>query len=143
MADAIFDPMSNITLIVANLAVNRVDGRRFPSGKARIGTAGNITFCFIMSAVGAVIIVLSARDLVSGSEDSKTTFHLPSIICSSRRLRYQVCALAILLVAQGHFIVRLISCGRTTATTCSSTASTSSHLLVDRPDGRKYSLFPH
>jgi cation diffusion facilitator family transporter len=80
MADAIFDPLSNITLIVANRAVNRVDSRRFPSGKARIETAGNITFCFIMSAVGAVIIILSARDLASGSQGDTTSFHLPSVI---------------------------------------------------------------
>jgi divalent metal cation (Fe/Co/Zn/Cd) transporter len=80
MADAIFDPMSNVTLIVANRAVNRVDSRRYPSGKARIETAGNITFCFIMSAVGAVIIILSARDLASGSEGDTTGFHLPSVI---------------------------------------------------------------
>jgi hypothetical protein len=80
MADAIFDPMSNVTLIVANRAVNRVDGRRFPSGKARIETAGNIAFCFIMSAVGAIIIVLSARDLAGGSTGGTTSFHLPSVI---------------------------------------------------------------
>ena len=80
MADAIFDPMSNVTLIVANRAVNRVDGRRFPSGKARIETAGNIAFCFIMSAVGAIIIVLSARDLAGGSTEGTTSFHLPSVI---------------------------------------------------------------
>ena len=80
MADAIFDPLSNITLIVANRAVNRVDSRRFPSGKARIETAGNITFCFIMSAVGAVIIILSVRDLASGSQSDTTGFHLPSVI---------------------------------------------------------------
>jgi hypothetical protein len=29
MADTIFDPLSNVTLIVAKGAVNRVDGRRF------------------------------------------------------------------------------------------------------------------
>jgi cation diffusion facilitator family transporter len=80
MADAIFDPMSNVTLIVANRAVNHVDGRRFPSGKARIETAGNITFCFIMSAVGAIIIVLSARELAGGSTGGTTSFHLPSVI---------------------------------------------------------------
>lgn len=38
MADAIFDPMSNVTLIISNRAVNRVDPNRFPSGKARLET---------------------------------------------------------------------------------------------------------
>ncbi|ANB14609.1 hypothetical protein AWJ20_2214 [Sugiyamaella lignohabitans] len=80
MADAIFDPMSNITLILANRAVNHVDSRRFPSGKARIETVGNITFCFLMSAVGAIIIVLSARDIAGGNSEETKKFHLPSVI---------------------------------------------------------------
>jgi cation diffusion facilitator family transporter len=80
MADAIFDPLSNVTLIVANRAVHRVDSRKFPSGKARIETAGNITFCFIMSAVGAIIVVLSARELGDGNAAETNAFHLPSII---------------------------------------------------------------
>jgi hypothetical protein len=38
MADAIFDPLSNVTLIISNRAVKRVDANRFPSGKARLET---------------------------------------------------------------------------------------------------------
>lgn len=83
MADAVFDPMSNITLIACNRAVRTVDPRRFPSGKARIETAGNIVFCFLMTAVSWILIVLSARDLVSGSNSETTPFHLPSIIAVS------------------------------------------------------------
>lgn len=67
MVDAIFDPMSNITLIVCNRAVRRVDPRRFPSGKARIETAGNIVFCFLMAAVSFLIIVLSIMELAEGN----------------------------------------------------------------------------
>ncbi|KAL8656710.1 MAG: hypothetical protein Q9210_000051 [Variospora velana] len=67
MADAIFDPMSNVTLIVCNRAVKKVDPRRFPSGKARIETAGNIVFCFIMTAVSMILIVLSAMELAEGN----------------------------------------------------------------------------
>ncbi|KAL8987991.1 MAG: hypothetical protein Q9177_002867 [Variospora cf. flavescens] len=67
MADAIFDPMSNLTLIVCNRAVKKVDPRRFPSGKARIETAGNIVFCFIMTAVSMILIVLSAMELAEGN----------------------------------------------------------------------------
>lgn len=79
-ADALFDPLSNITLILCNRAVNRVDGRKFPSGKARIETAGNICFCFLMCSVSFILIVLSARDLASGSDTETTKFHLPSVI---------------------------------------------------------------
>ncbi|KAI9849870.1 MAG: hypothetical protein M1837_000084 [Sclerophora amabilis] len=80
MADAIFDPLSNVTLILCNRAVNRVDPRRFPSGKARIETAGNIVFCFLMCAVSFILIVLSARVLAEGSETDTRSFHLPSVI---------------------------------------------------------------
>jgi divalent metal cation (Fe/Co/Zn/Cd) transporter len=80
MADALFDPLSNLMLILSSRAVNSVDPRKFPSGKARIETAGNILFCFIMFAVSAILIVLSARELAEGSEEETNGFHLPSVI---------------------------------------------------------------
>lgn len=81
MADAIFDPLSNVTLIMTNRAVRRVDPSRFPSGKARLETVGNIVFCFIMTAVSFILIAFSIRDLVSrqGSQEL-SNFHLPSVI---------------------------------------------------------------
>ena len=80
MADALFDPMSNVTLIACNRAVRKVDARKFPSGKARIETAGNIVFCFLMTAVSFILIVLSAMELVQGSKAETKKFHLPSVI---------------------------------------------------------------
>ncbi|KAJ5578441.1 uncharacterized protein N7459_007405 [Penicillium hispanicum] len=80
MADAIFDPMSNLTLLLCNKAVNRVDPRKFPAGKARIETAGNICFCFLMTAVSFIIIAFSIREIVEGSETLTSPFHLPSVI---------------------------------------------------------------
>lgn len=80
MADAIFDPMSNITLLVCNHAVNRVNARKFPAGKARIETAGNICFCFLMTAVSFILIAFSIRELVGGSDSPTGEFHLPSVI---------------------------------------------------------------
>ncbi|KAL5362199.1 hypothetical protein BJX96DRAFT_99079 [Aspergillus floccosus] len=80
MADAIFDPMSNLTLLLCNKAVNRVDPRRFPAGKARIETAGNIGFCFLMTAVSLILIAFSVRELAVGSEAETTDFHLPSVV---------------------------------------------------------------
>ena len=80
MADAIFDPLSNLTLILSDRAVNSVDPRRFPSGKARIETAGNIVFCFLMTSVSFILIVMSAKELAEGSDNATTTFHLPSVI---------------------------------------------------------------
>ena len=79
MVDAIFDPLSNVTLIVCNRAVRKVDPRRFPSGKARIETAGNIVFCFLMAAVSFLIIVLSIMELAAGNYAPYTcnNFNLP------------------------------------------------------------------
>jgi divalent metal cation (Fe/Co/Zn/Cd) transporter len=83
MADAIFDPMSNMTLLLCNKAVNRVDPRKFPAGKARIETAGNICFCALMTAVSMIIIAFSIREIVEGSDTLVADFHLPSIIAVS------------------------------------------------------------
>lgn len=80
MADAIFDPMSNLTLLLCNKAVNRVDPRKFPAGKARIETAGNICFCFLMTSVSFILIAFSARELVDGSDSETNKFHVPSIV---------------------------------------------------------------
>jgi divalent metal cation (Fe/Co/Zn/Cd) transporter len=83
MADAIFDPASNICLILCNRAVKRVDARKYPSGKARIETAGNITFCFLMVAVSLIIVVQSCIELSQGSTKPKRDFHLPATIAVS------------------------------------------------------------
>ncbi|KAF1809551.1 cation diffusion facilitator 1 [Eremomyces bilateralis CBS 781.70] len=80
MVDSLFDPLSNVMLILCNRAVGRVDSRKFPSGKARIETAGNIIFCFVMIAVSLVVIVMSCRDLIGGSETDTKDFHLPSVL---------------------------------------------------------------
>ncbi|KXX78444.1 Metal tolerance protein 3 [Madurella mycetomatis] len=79
MADAVFDPLSNLTLIFSNRAVRRVDPSRFPSGKARLETVGNIVFCFLMTAVSLIIIAFAARELAEHDGDLKP-FNLPSII---------------------------------------------------------------
>lgn len=80
MADSVFDPVSGIMLYMSHRAVDKVDERKYPSGRARISTAGNIVFSFIMFSVSLVLIVMSARDLASGSESDTKNFHLPSVI---------------------------------------------------------------
>lgn len=80
MADAVFDPMSNLTLLLCNKAVNRVNPRKFPAGKARIETAGNICFCFLMTSVSLILIAFSCRELAEGSTSPTGEFHLPSVI---------------------------------------------------------------
>jgi divalent metal cation (Fe/Co/Zn/Cd) transporter len=93
MADALFDPLSNVMLILSNRAVNRVDPRQYPSGKARIETAGNIVFCFLMCSVSFILIVLSARDLAAGSSHETNRFHLPSVIAVSIAFTTKLCLL--------------------------------------------------
>ncbi|KAI9808142.1 MAG: hypothetical protein M1825_004599 [Sarcosagium campestre] len=80
MADAIFDPMSNLMLILSNRAVKRVDHFKYPAGKAKFETAGNIVFCFLMCSVSFVLIAMSSRDLIEGSDEDTKGFHLPSMI---------------------------------------------------------------
>ncbi|WEW54752.1 hypothetical protein PRK78_000177 [Emydomyces testavorans] len=83
MADSVFDPLSNLTLLLCHKAVKRVDARKFPAGKARIETAGNICFCFLMTAVSFILIAFSARDLSQGNAEETLKFHLPSVIAVS------------------------------------------------------------
>lgn len=83
MADSLFDPLSNLTLIMCNRAVARVDGRKFPSGKARIETAGNLCFCALMITVSVVIIVESIRTIAEHSGPETNDFFLPSVIAVS------------------------------------------------------------
>ncbi|OJD14163.1 hypothetical protein AJ78_05469 [Emergomyces pasteurianus Ep9510] len=80
MADAIFDPLSNLTLLICHKAVKRVDARKFPAGKARIETAGNIFFCFIMTAVSLILISFSAKSFADGSTEETFGFKIPPIV---------------------------------------------------------------
>jgi divalent metal cation (Fe/Co/Zn/Cd) transporter len=80
MADSLFDPLSNLTLIMCNRAVARVDARKFPSGKARIETAGNLSFCALMITVSVVIIVEAIRTVAEHSGTDTNAFYLPSVL---------------------------------------------------------------
>ncbi|KAI8962195.1 cation efflux family-domain-containing protein [Daldinia sp. FL1419] len=81
MADAIFDPLSNLTLILVQHSMKRVDPNRFPSGKARLETMGNITFCAMMTAVSAILIAFSCQDISNRIGTSEVNgFNLPSVI---------------------------------------------------------------
>ncbi|KAK7753108.1 hypothetical protein SLS62_004839 [Diatrype stigma] len=80
MADSIFDPLSNLMLILANRAVKRVDPSRFPSGKARLETAGNISFSFLMTSVSLILICFSAEELATNKTGELNAFHVPSVV---------------------------------------------------------------
>lgn len=60
-----------MTLILSNRAVNKVDASKYPSGKARIETAGNIAFCFLMTSVSFILIVQSSVQLANGNNGNQ------------------------------------------------------------------------
>lgn len=91
MADSVFDPLSGLMLFMSHRAVDKVDPRRYPSGRARISTAGNIVFSFIMFSVSLVLIVMSARDLAAGSTDDTKDFFLPSVIAVAVAFATKLC----------------------------------------------------
>ncbi|EEH34314.1 cation diffusion facilitator 1 [Paracoccidioides lutzii Pb01] len=80
MADAVFDPLSNLALLVSHKAVKRVDARKFPAGKARIETAGNIFFCFMMTAVSMILISFSIKSLADGYTENTLGFEIPPVV---------------------------------------------------------------
>lgn len=92
MADAVFDPLSNVMLIVANRATRNVDPNRFPSGRARLETVGNIVFCFLMMAVSFIIIAFSVQDIsrrayTGGVND----FHAPAVAAAAASFATKMC----------------------------------------------------
>ena len=92
MADAVFDPLSNVILIAANRATRSVDPRRFPSGRARLETVGNIVFCFLMLAVSFILIAFSVRDIAERSGlGGVSEFHLPAVIAATTSVVTKFC----------------------------------------------------
>jgi cation diffusion facilitator family transporter len=83
MADSVFDPLSNVTLILCNRAVTKVDPRKFPAGRARIENAGNIVFAGLMICVSWILIAFSIQDLATHSGEETKSFHLPAVIAVS------------------------------------------------------------
>lgn len=82
-ADSVFDPLSGLMLMLSHRAVKKVDPLKYPSGRARISTSGNIVFSFVMFSVSLVLIVMSARELAQGSDQEVKKFHIPSVIAVS------------------------------------------------------------
>ncbi|KAH8899109.1 cation diffusion facilitator 1 [Thozetella sp. PMI_491] len=91
MVDSVFDPMSGIMLYMSHRAVEKVDPRKYPSGRARISTVGNIVFSFIMFSVSLVLIVMSIRDLIQGSDEETKKFNLPSVIAVAVAFATKLC----------------------------------------------------
>lgn len=61
MIDAIFDPVSNLIMLYCHRSAKKHDETKYPSGKARLTTVGNICFCFIMSCASAIVSLYCTR----------------------------------------------------------------------------------
>ncbi|CAI7566967.1 unnamed protein product [Penicillium manginii] len=88
MADSIFDPLSNVTLIICNRQAKKAVSHKFPVGTSRIETAGNIFFSFIMMAVSLILVAFSCQELAEGGS---TAFYLPSVIAVSVAFFVKLC----------------------------------------------------
>jgi divalent metal cation (Fe/Co/Zn/Cd) transporter len=74
-------------MLYCHRAAKKQNVYKWPSGKARMTTVGNISFCFIMMAASIVLIVESIRDVVEHIADKTAAntepFHLSSLIVVS------------------------------------------------------------
>ncbi|CCG84134.1 protein of unknown function [Taphrina deformans PYCC 5710] len=95
MVDSIFDPVSNGIMLYCHRSARHADETRWPSGKARMTTVGNICFCFIMACASAILIVESIREIVShvGDVEAAATeqFHLSSVLAVTGAFITKVC----------------------------------------------------
>ncbi|KAI8816668.1 CDF manganese transporter [Fimicolochytrium jonesii] len=80
MADSIFDPFSNLILNLAHKTSVKWDIEKFPSGKARMETIGNIVYACLMATVSVVLVVESLRTILSHSGEDVLTINIPSVI---------------------------------------------------------------
>lgn len=80
MVDSCFDPISGLLLFLAHRTVARASPVKYPVGRARISTAGNICFSFIMFTVSTVILVQALQNFIEGQTAETKPFFLPSII---------------------------------------------------------------
>ncbi|KAI0249528.1 CDF-like metal transporter [Lactifluus subvellereus] len=78
--DSVFDVGSNFLLYYIHRKSSRMDVNKWPVGGARLETIGNVVYGFLMGSVNLVVIIESARDLVTHGTQTLNRFHLPSVI---------------------------------------------------------------
>lgn len=83
MVDSCFDPFSGLLLWWAHRTVAKASPNKYPVGRARISTAGNIVFSFIMFTVSVIIIVQALVNFIEGQEAETKEFFLPSVVSVS------------------------------------------------------------
>lgn len=78
--DSVFDVGSNFLLYYINHKSSRMDVNKWPVGGARLETIGNVVYGFLMASVNFIVIIESARDLVTHKNQDLNDFHIPSIV---------------------------------------------------------------
>lgn len=91
MVDSCFDPFSGLLLYLAHRAVTKASPTKYPVGRARISTAGNIVFSFVMFTVSTVILVQALQTFIKGSTAETRPFFLPSIISVAAAFTTKFC----------------------------------------------------
>ncbi|KAK7464456.1 hypothetical protein VKT23_006626, partial [Stygiomarasmius scandens] len=85
--DSIFDIGSNLLLFWLHKKAENLNESKWPVGGARLETIGNIVYGALMGSVNLVVIVESARSLITHNDsDDLNEFHLPSIIAVASAL---------------------------------------------------------
>lgn len=80
MVDSCFDPFSGLLLWWAHRTVAKASPAKYPVGRARISTAGNIVFSFVMFTVSVIIIVQALVSFIEGQAAETKAFNLPSVV---------------------------------------------------------------
>ncbi|KAF5368359.1 hypothetical protein D9758_002441 [Tetrapyrgos nigripes] len=87
--DSIFDIGSNLLLFWLHTKAEKLNEEKWPVGGARLETIGNVVYGSLMGSVNLVVIVESARSLIThyrDADDVLNNFHLPSIIAVASAL---------------------------------------------------------
>ncbi|CAG8599813.1 990_t:CDS:2 [Paraglomus occultum] len=79
MADSFMDILSNGTLLFAGRAAHATNYLEYPTGKARMETAGIIVFSSFMSTVSIQLLIEAVKTLVHGGE--KFDVNTIAIVC--------------------------------------------------------------
>ncbi|KAI0307636.1 CDF-like metal transporter, partial [Multifurca ochricompacta] len=79
--DSVFDVGSNFVLFYLHRKSSKMDINKWPVGGARLETIGNVIYGILsMGSVNLVVIIESARDLITHGSKLLNEFHIPSIV---------------------------------------------------------------
>ncbi|KAM5535879.1 hypothetical protein V8D89_010497 [Ganoderma adspersum] len=84
--DSVFDIGSNVLLFWLHKKADALDMNKWPVGGSRLETIGNIVYGFLMGSVNLVVIVESARSLITHGDGETNEFHIPSLIAVAAAL---------------------------------------------------------